>query len=185
MRGIILLLFLITVGTIALLILGVLKGVVGALVIGVSVSAFVLISISRFSPRRARVVQGPEVERALAKLALELPAPKWVAVVSTDGFLASCFPTASTVEMEDSLSAMSAAAFSLGCRISRDLRSGDFRYSVVAGAETITLTLALDEDYMLSVGVPPSASLDSVLDTVQQSIASLQQVLNTHQSVNS
>ncbi len=186
MRSIITLLLLLSaVGTVILLMNGVSKATAFALIIVMTVSAIVLISISRFSPRRARVAQErPEVERALAKLALELPGPNWLAVVSTDGFMASCFPRASIAEMEDRLSAMSAAVFSLGSRISRELRSGDLQYSIVAGTENITLTVALNEDYMLSVGIPSSVSLDSALDTMQQSITSLQQALNTHQSVN-
>jgi predicted regulator of Ras-like GTPase activity (Roadblock/LC7/MglB family) len=184
MRSLIILLLLLSAaGTAILLMTGVSKATAFALIIVMTVSAIVLISILRFSPRRARVALGPEVERALAKLALELPGPNWVAVVSTDGFMASCFPTTSMLEMEDRLSSMSAAVFSLGSRISRELHAGDLRYSIVAGTETITLTVALDEDYMLSIGISSSVSLDSVLGTVHQSVASLQQELNTHQSV--
>lgn len=118
----------------------------------------------------------PEIDRALVRLAVELPGLIWAALIRCDGVLISCFPAEPAIE-KDRITAMGAAMFSLGERIAGELRIGDLRYSIIAGAESLLLMTVLDKDYSLALGLRRDMSVDSVLGELRQAVTPLLRVL--------
>lgn len=124
----------------------------------------------------SRQVGGPELDRALARLAVEPLQATWAALVRTNGLLVGCFPSQTTVH-QDRISAMSAALLSLGERISKELRSGALHYALIAGEEGLNLVVVLDGDYMLALGLPPDVAVDAAFAGLRVSIIPLLQLL--------
>lgn len=124
----------------------------------------------------SRRVRGPELERVLARLAVEPPQATWVALVHTDGLLAGCFPS-QTATHQNRIAAMSAALLSLGERISKELRSGALHYALIAGEEGLNLVVVLDGDYMLALGLSPDVAVDAAFAGLRVSIIPLLQLL--------
>jgi len=129
-----------------------------------------------FGRSRQESPSGPDVERALAGIVSHEPQAQRAALVRANGLLVRCFPTQGAVD-QDRLAAMSAALFSLGERVSKELGSGRLHYTLVAGEEGLNLLLVLDPDYVLMVGLNPGASPDAVFDGLRLSSISLLQLL--------
>jgi len=117
-----------------------------------------------------------EVERDLARIAIQLSKARWVALVTCDGLLYSIFPSHSEIG-EDRVSAMSAATLSFGERIARELKDGEFQYTLIAGADGTTLVLALNQDYVLTIGLSRDISTSTVFESLRESILPLLRTL--------
>lgn len=124
----------------------------------------------------SRVVRGPELDRALARLAIEPPDATWVALVRDNGLPVGCFPS-QPGPGEDRIAAMSAAVLSLGERISRELRSGELHYALIAGVDGLTLVIVLSKAHVLALGLPRGVSLDAAFDGLRLSMIPLLQLL--------
>jgi uncharacterized protein len=125
------------------------------------------------SPERPEKSQ---VERDLACIATRLPEARWIALVTCDGLLYSLFPSHSTIE-GDRVSAMSAAMLSLGERIAGELKDGKLQYTLIAGAEGMTLVLALSRDYALSMGLNRDISVDTIFGRLRETLHPLLRTL--------
>ena len=125
------------------------------------------------SPERPEKSQ---IERALAYIAAQLPEARWMAVVTCDGLLCGTLPSRSIIE-QDRISAMSAAILSLGERIAGELQDGKLQYSLIAGAEGMTLVLVLSQDYVLTLGLNREISVHTVFERLRESITPLLRTL--------
>lgn len=123
-----------------------------------------------------RQVHGPEVERALAGLALDVPNASWAALVHSDGRLAACFPSQPATG-QDRIAAMSGAIQALGQRICRELGSGALHYALVAGADGLNLVIVLDKDFLLALGLSGAVSVDAVFESLRLPAIPLLQML--------
>jgi uncharacterized protein len=113
-----------------------------------------------------------QVERNLAAIATRVPSVRWAALVSSNGLLKGLFP--SQLELgADTIAAMSAAMLSLGERISAELRHGDLQYTFTVGEKGGTLVLILNQNFLLSLGLEPDASLQKLLETLPEEIIPL------------
>jgi predicted regulator of Ras-like GTPase activity (Roadblock/LC7/MglB family) len=117
----------------------------------------------------------PQVNEALAQLALGTPAVVRATLVTSTGLTRGSFPRQAA--KEDRISAMSAAIMSLGERICNELGSGELRYAVIAGSQTTQLLIVLSEDYALELELRPNISVDETLGALRESIPSLAQSL--------
>ncbi len=117
-----------------------------------------------------------QVERDLACITTQLPEIRWTALVTCDGLLYGIFPSHSEIG-EDRVSAMSAAMLSLGERIARELKDGEFQYTLIAGADGMTLVLALNQDYVLTIGLSRDISISTVFESLRESILPLLRTL--------
>lgn len=129
-----------------------------------------------FGRSRQKALSGPDVERALARIVGHEPLARRAALVRANGLLVACFPSQSPVD-RDRLAAMSAALFSLGERVSKELGSGSLGYTLVAGEEGLHLLLVLDLDYLLLVGLSPGAAPGAVFEGLHLSAIPLLQLL--------
>lgn len=125
-------------------------------------------------PKRKRkshdALNTASVEQVLANLACQMPdEPRWVALIRADGILLGCIPSQASIG-ENRISAMSAAAFSLGERITNELRHGQVRYAMIAATEGIHLLIVLNGDFLLAFGLPPVKSFGAVFDVLQEAV---------------
>lgn len=121
-------------------------------------------------------LENAQVERDLAHIAMKLSNARWVALVKCNGLLYSIFPSHSEIG-EDRISAMSAAMMSLGERIARELKDGEFQYTLIAGADGMTLMLGLSQDYVLTIGLSRDISVSTVFESLRESILPLLRTL--------
>ena len=121
--------------------------------------------------------QESELDQVLAQLAASLPEVRWIALLNPNGVVKGHFPHELAVDQEDRISAMGAAMCSLGERVSKELDGGDLHYTLVAGQKSLNLLVVLSKGLLLSLGLHPHASPDSVLSVLQKSVGSLLDVL--------
>ena len=117
-------------------------------------------SQSRPTPDRA------VLERTLAEIALAAPA-EWVALVKSNGLSLASFPSKLKID-DDRVSAMSAAMASLGERIATELGNGALQYTLIAGADEVTIMIALNPQYLLSLALKRDVSIETTLRHLQE-----------------
>ena len=126
--------------------------------------------------------QRATLNQELARLAADLPETRWIVLLSKDGVNKAVFPE--FVGETDRLSAMSAATLSLGERITRELKGGEMRYTLIGGTYNLHLIIALGKDHMLVLGLRPTVSLDSIFKALQASITPLLEELKVELPAN-
>jgi predicted regulator of Ras-like GTPase activity (Roadblock/LC7/MglB family) len=100
------------------------------------------------------VTRQSELLRVLGLLAEELPNPRWVALVDSDGLVVACVPAEPPISPER-ISAMTAAFVMTGDRVLEEIEGGQYRYSSVAGSKLQLVSVILSEDRFLSIGIGP------------------------------
>jgi predicted regulator of Ras-like GTPase activity (Roadblock/LC7/MglB family) len=106
-----------------------------------------------------------QVERLLAEIARETPQINWIALIKSR-FVAS-FPSKPKVEL-DRISAMGAAMSALGERIASELEDGELQYILVAGTTGISVTIELDRECFLAIGLKKEVSIEEFLSQMQK-----------------
>lgn len=125
-----------------------------------------------FSSATDDKVNPAQIERGLAVIATQVPSVRWAALVSSSGLVQGVFPS-HPEPGEDRIAAMSAAMWSLGERISGELRDGGLRYTFLCGETGGALLLALDEKRALSLGLDQGAALPPVLEALRLELVPL------------
>ncbi len=106
----------------------------------------------------------PALNQTLEEIAGQLRDVRWIVWLGSTGLARASFP----IDMElDRPSAMGAALSSLGERVSKELRGGALRYSLIAGENGTHLLAVLDEDNLWLLGLHPQTSIDALLNTVR------------------
>lgn len=105
------------------------------------------------------------LERLLAEITLGTPQIEWVAL--TKQMFVSSFPSKPEVET-DRISAMGAAMSALGERIASELKDGDLQYILIAGTSGISVTIELDLECFLTIGLKKEASIEEFLSQLQK-----------------
>jgi predicted regulator of Ras-like GTPase activity (Roadblock/LC7/MglB family) len=105
-------------------------------------------------------------ERSLAKIASKLPEESaCLLLIHASGLVQAAFPPQPD---EDRVSAMTAAANSLGARINRELNHGELQYVIVAGTEGIHIVTILERDLLLSLTLPKVKNLSVLLKALHE-----------------
>ena len=114
-----------------------------------------------------------EQERALREVAHKLPDLRWAAIVSADGLVQTIYNPFGRQDA-DRVSAMTAAALSLGERITTELRHGHLAYTVVAGDEGTFAGHLVGEGYVLVVSLPVEAEIGAAIEVLAQAASALE-----------
>jgi predicted regulator of Ras-like GTPase activity (Roadblock/LC7/MglB family) len=114
-----------------------------------------------------------EQERALREIARKLPDLRWAAIVSVDGLVQTIYNPFGKQDA-DRVSAMTAAAISLGERITTELRHGHLAYAVVTGDEGIFAGHLVGEGYVLAIGLPADTEIGAVIEVLAQAASALE-----------
>jgi predicted regulator of Ras-like GTPase activity (Roadblock/LC7/MglB family) len=117
-----------------------------------------------------------ELQRVLGALASELPKPHWVALVDGNGLIVSCVPDVPPISA-DRVSAMTAAAVMMGERVIQEIEGGDLRYANIAGSLRQNLTVFLDKDHLLSIGLAPDVATQLTFPPLGRWVPELLRVL--------
>jgi predicted regulator of Ras-like GTPase activity (Roadblock/LC7/MglB family) len=110
------------------------------------------------------------LEQALSEIARRMPNLHWAAVVSANGLVHTIYDPFAEAD-PDRTSAMTAAALSLGQRISQELRHGSLTYAVIAGDQGLFITYPIGEAFMLALSLPAEAEVDTAIGTLTQAKA--------------
>lgn len=98
---------------------------------------------------------GPtDLEAVLAGLADDLPDPHWVALVDLDGLVLASVPADPEIDT-GRISAMTAVVVVMSERVLGEIEGGRFRYITVGGSNRLQITVALNRERLLSVGLNP------------------------------
>ncbi len=109
----------------------------------------------------------PAMNHTLDEIARQLMGVRWIVWLSSSGLARASFP----IDMElDRPAAMGAALSSLGERVSKELRGGALRYSLIAGENGMHLLAVLDEDNLLLLNLHPQTSIDALLEAVRNAV---------------
>ena len=112
----------------------------------------------------------------LNELAAKLPETRWLLLLDKQGREMASFPE--QIGHADRLAAMTAAAQSLGERITSELKGGELRYALLAGTLNVHLVVMLGTGHVLALGLRPTASVDALLQALKESVAPLRDELN-------
>jgi predicted regulator of Ras-like GTPase activity (Roadblock/LC7/MglB family) len=115
----------------------------------------------------------------LNNLAARLPETRWLALVNGNGLIRASFPD--PLSDPDRITAMTAAAGSLGERILKELKSGELRYQLLGGTTGTILTLVLSPDYLLTLNLRPITSVDALFAALRAESTPLWQAINLPQ----
>jgi predicted regulator of Ras-like GTPase activity (Roadblock/LC7/MglB family) len=123
------------------------------------------------------VTRQAELLRILQELSNELPNPQWVALIDDDGLVVACVPDQPAVNT-DRISAMTAASVVMADRALEEIEGGQLRYASLAGSKLQLLTVVLNKDRLLSIGlgpeVPPHATFGTLSEFVPDLLTALQ-----------
>jgi predicted regulator of Ras-like GTPase activity (Roadblock/LC7/MglB family) len=104
--------------------------------------------------------------RTLSQLSSPDLAFHWTAIVDYDGFILASYPFSTKLEADHILAA-SAHLLRVGERVREELEIGKWRYSLIAGADSQMMVVALNRECVLSVGMSPTASLDTAFAAIR------------------
>jgi predicted regulator of Ras-like GTPase activity (Roadblock/LC7/MglB family) len=128
--------------------------------------------IAFFGRRQRGQITSLALEQTLRQVARSLPDLRWAAVVSPDGLLHMMYDPFGR-EKIDRASAMAAAGFSLGERISKELRLGRLVYSVIAGEEGLFLLHSIAGMYVLALSLPAGSDVGAAMGALAQAADTL------------
>ena len=119
--------------------------------------------------RDLRTDSTPRAE-ALTRTLSQLSSPDldfyWTAIVDYDGFILASFPF--TTEFEaDHILAASAHLLRVNERVREEIDVGKWRYTLIAGAQSQMMVVALNRECVLSVGMSLTASLDTAFAAIR------------------
>jgi len=120
--------------------------------------------------RDLRTATTPRAE-ALTHTLSQLSSPTldffWTAIVDYDGFILASYPFGTELEADHILAA-SAHLLRVGERVSQEIEVGKWRYSLIAGGDVQIMVVALNRECVLSVGMSPTASLDTAFAAIRE-----------------
>jgi predicted regulator of Ras-like GTPase activity (Roadblock/LC7/MglB family) len=90
----------------------------------------------------------------------------WTAIVDYDGFILASHPFSTEFEADHILAA-SAHLLRVGERVRGEINVGKWRYTLIAGAESQMMVVALNRECVLSVGMSLTASLDAAFAAIR------------------
>ncbi len=125
-----------------------------------------------FGRKQHEQISASALEQTLRQVARKLPDLRWAAVVSANGLVQEMYDPFGKTD-SDRASAMTAAALSLGERISRELRHGQLTYSVTAGDEGLFVVHSIEKAYALAVSLPVETEVSAAIDALTQAVATL------------
>jgi predicted regulator of Ras-like GTPase activity (Roadblock/LC7/MglB family) len=117
-----------------------------------------------------------ELLRVLGLLAEELPDPEWVALVDQDGLIMACVPSEPPVS-QDSVSAMTAASMMMGERVLEEIEGGQLRFASIAGSKRQHLTVFLNKDRLLSIGLGPNIPAQATFASLSRYVPDIMRAL--------
>lgn len=122
------------------------------------------------------VTRESELARVLGEIANELPDPRWLALLDSDGLLVASAPN---VQRGDATraAAVSAALMATAGRVLAEVEGGDLRYASVVGAGCHNLVIALGNGRALSIGLPADQPAQVAFAPLRKWAAELTQVL--------
>ena len=117
-----------------------------------------------------------ELIRVLNSLADDVKLAKWISLVDGDGFVLAGIPPDLEVD-QDRISAMAAAIVTTAERALKEIEGGRLRYINLAGSNSQNLIVILNDDRMLSVGLPPDARPQSAFGPILKWVPKIVEVL--------
>ena len=119
-----------------------------------------------------------ELNSALAYLVGALPCrARGVALVTVDGVLVGQYLS---THDDDQITALLSAAQKLSCGFARAMGTGQFEYNLNVGSAGVTLTLLLDDYYLVCINVSKPKSLDELVSAVREGLPPLLDILDAH-----
>ena len=119
--------------------------------------------------RDLRTDTTPRAE-ALTRTLSQLSSPTldffWTAIVDYDGFILASYSFGTELEADHILAA-SAHLLRVGERVTQEIEVGKWRYSLIAGGHVQIMVVALNRECVLSVGMNPTASLDTAFAAIR------------------
>jgi hypothetical protein len=123
------------------------------------------------------VTRQSELLRVLGDLADNLPDPIWVALVDDDGLIMACVPQEPPIN-PDRISAMTAAAVSMGDRALDEVEGGELRYITISGADRQIMNVAVGEERWLSIGLLPQVRAQATFAPLSKGVPEVIKILN-------
>ena len=120
---------------------------------------------------RSDEIPAPVLEQILRAAARHLPGLRWAVVISMNGVVQEMYDPFGKTD-RDRAAAMTAAALSLGERISDELRHGQLTCSITAGVEGVFVVQPLGERYVLGVSLPAETEIGAAMDALWQAVSS-------------
>lgn len=112
-----------------------------------------------------------QLERILDDTLYSLyPQPQWGALISADGLVEATY---SRVYDEERVSAMTAAAMSLGERIISEIDNGDIKYTILNGDTSTIIVHSIDDEHYITLDYERVTNLDDTINQVKTAVAEL------------
>jgi predicted regulator of Ras-like GTPase activity (Roadblock/LC7/MglB family) len=102
----------------------------------------------------------------LSRLCNTDPGFYWTAIVDYDGFILASHPFSTEFETDHILAA-SAHLLRVGERVRDEINTGKWRYTLIAGAESQMMVVALNRECALTVGMSRTVSLDAAFAAIR------------------
>ena len=118
-----------------------------------------------------------ELTSLLNSLAEDVRLAKWISLVDGDGFIVASITPDKGVD-QDRISAIAAAIVTTAERAIEEIEGGRLRYINLAGSNSQNLIVILNDDRLLSVGLPPDARPQSVFSPILKWVPKVVEVLN-------
>lgn len=118
-----------------------------------------------------------ELTSVLNSLAEDVKLAKWISLVDGDGFVVASVSPDMEVD-QDRISAMAAAMVSTAERAIEEIGGGRLRYINLAGSNSQNLIVILNDERLLSIGLPPDARPQSAFRPILKWIPKVIEVLN-------
>jgi len=118
-----------------------------------------------------------ELIAVLNSLAADVKLAKWISLVDGDGFVVASIPPDINVG-QDRISAMAAAMVITAERAIKEIEGGQLRYINLAGSNSQNLIVILNDDRLLSIGLPPDARPQSAFSPMLKWVPKIVEVLS-------
>lgn len=118
-----------------------------------------------------------ELITVLNSLAVDVKSAKWISLVDGDGFVVASVPPDISVD-QDRISAMAAAMVTTAERAIKEIEGGRLRYINLAGSNSQNLIVILNDDRLLSIGLPPDARPQSAFGPMLKWVPKIVEVLS-------
>lgn len=118
-----------------------------------------------------------ELNSVLNSLAEDVKIAKWISLVDGDGFVVASV-SADMGDDQDRISAMAVAMVTTAERAINEIGGGRLRYINLAGSKSQNLIVILNDERLLSIGLPPNARPQSAFTPILKWIPKVVEVLN-------
>lgn len=121
---------------------------------------------------------GPEIRNLVIQITQQVIGVRWCALLSTKGAFIDHYPAQPAME-QDKISAMSAALWALGERAAKELENGRFHHLLLTASQGKTAVFALNDEYVVAVGLQTAVSWDTTTQKLQPYLDNLLALLNS------